>query len=104
MQYIGLPSDAEEFLTKNDETINCDKCGSTRVITFYEKKHYVFEEMFYEDGVYLHEYYLDGKLCYREELQCVAWSSGPMVFLKLVGAKGNDVFVWSEKQIQEHGG
>jgi hypothetical protein len=38
---------------------------------------------------------------FKEKHQCAPWSSGPMHFLKLVDAKGEDVCVWSEDAVQE---
>lgn len=103
MSYIGLPVEASKLLHEKDTVDICPTCGHDNVKSTYTTKVYEFSEQFHGDGIDLLEYYdKSGNLCYREVIQEVPWSSGPVVFLKLVDHNGNDVSVWSEDKINSY--
>ena len=53
----------------------------------------------FDDGPDLEEYLLPNGEVFREEVQCTPWSSGPMIFLRLVQVGGDKKFEWSQEDI-----
>ena len=56
----------------------------------------------FNDGPMLMKYQLKDDSWVYEELQDTIWSSGPCIFTKLVNDKGEDLFVWTKREIEEY--
>ncbi len=97
--FVGMPDGLDKIIGKTDI-----KCGQVKdkypydIVNTGEKIY----GMVGEELDSLKEYHKDGKLVYREKVQCAPWSSGPCIFLKLVDANGKDCLVWTEKEIDEY--
>jgi len=102
-QPMGLPTEASVFLEENCKMVpelSCPKCGHdiTMKSKYSCRKYGIYEGMF-ENEYPLVEYDLKDGSIVREALEACPWSSGPMMFLKLVDKDGKDLFVWGEESI-----
>jgi len=101
---IGLPTRADEFLYTDSNGV-CEKCGQGLPRNKYTEVlgNGLDDEvtgMFGEIVWHLRKFFdKHNNLVFAEKVQCTPWSSGPMIFLKLVNGEGSDVAVWSEKEI-----
>ena len=102
LQFIGLPKEANLFLHNDDVLTTCPTCKHDYWTGKYTMKVYEEQDMFHGSMIDLHDYYLNDVLIYREVVQADPWSSGPVVFLKLVDADGKDVFTWTMEQIDSY--
>jgi len=83
-QFIGLPNDAEDYLINLRESSE----GEEIFGMFLEVAHVC--NHFYDDK---------GNLVYKEVLQAEPWSSGPVIFTKLVDPNGIDVCTHLQEEI-----
>jgi len=104
---VGLTDEALIFLQQNvqlTEECICSECGNTHGKDMIKQKRNTDEGknagMFY-DGPDLYEYLLKDGTWIREVVQCSPWNSGPMIFLNLRTDKGENLFKWSEEDIQK---
>jgi hypothetical protein len=92
----GLPIEAKAFLSDNAERLNlCIHCG--RDSGFVSRE--IGKTGMYED-LPLFEYTLKNGKTAKEEVQSEIWSSGPMIWLKLIVSDGQ-VFEWNKEDIRE---
>lgn len=101
-QFMGLSDEAVQFIEDNvqiSDLVTCPTClhvtGGEPVKRVYDTKTGRAAGMF-EDGPNLHEYTLKTGEVVREIIQCVPWSSGPMIYLCLRDEKG----LWFGKWVQ----
>jgi len=103
----GISPEAEDFLRKNVLMTGCEPCPHCKKFTKEQiVKVKSGEKVF---GMYNNEYDLyrytltNGGFAY-EKSQCAPWSSGPVIFLKLIvkSSKGKKKkeFIWSAKEIE----
>ncbi len=91
-QLMGLPPAAKAYLEEYREWADtlCPHCA--RVIDREMVPAKVYKSArstgMFDDGPELVEYKLRGGLTAREEVQYVEWSSGPMIYLRLVVSNG----------------
>ena len=94
-QPMGLSPDAMEFLQEN--AVKKDLCTHCGRFDGYEKKVIGDYGMYESEDLY--EYKLTNGKVAREAVQAEIWSSGPMVWLKLI-VDGKE-FLWDEEDIHE---
>jgi hypothetical protein len=102
-QHVGLTSEAEAFLSENVATepnLICPHCSeviTTKKVVISSEEY----DAFYGDGPTLPTYRLKNGEAIKEVVQAMPWSSGPMGFLCLENSKGEEMFQWTEKEIEE---
>jgi hypothetical protein len=96
-QYIGLTKAAEDYLSVFGKRIGTNPCPhcSRFTSTDYKKRQYSTTYGMFEEEIPLWEYELNNGDVVREEVQISPWSSGPMIFVKLVDSMGKDLFSWT---------
>jgi len=104
-QMIGLKADALDWLRSNCNWIVdrvCPHCGG---VLSHKLQSTVYEDAsslgMFDDGPELSAYRLKNGQCVKEVVQCVPWSSGPMIFLCLEKEDGTRMFEWSDEEIEK---
>jgi hypothetical protein len=100
-QFVGLSTEAEDFLAENVSMIDtrpCPHCGEPT-----EKERETVDEKRHASGMFMEEIPLqtfklkDGRTA-REVVQASPWSSGPVIFTCLE-VDGKRIGEWSEEEI-----
>lgn len=94
-QYIGLPPAAKKFIEEE---------GLEEFLIYQGNIGIAGEPVFYHG--YRKEYKPDFDLPYIkvffEVTQCVPWSSGPMIFTKLIDAMSGRTWEWTDEEINDY--
>lgn len=85
-QYVGLPEEAKVLISGLKDRPDGEKIYG------------MFDEITHTCR---HYYDSQGNLKYKEVLQAVPWSSGPVIFIKLIDPNGNDVCMHSQEDIDD---
>jgi hypothetical protein len=103
-QEIGLKEEAQDYLDKfgiREEKL----CPTCSVGTIVSLKSEIYDDSrssgMFDDGPLLAKYFMTNGLVLKEIVQCVPWSSGPMIFMCLENEKGERLFEWTTKEIDE---
>lgn len=101
---MGLPPAAVQFVKTHgaDREEVCHLCGCGKIKTASIWPHKDASDLgMFDDGPILLAYELkDGSVVVEEE-QLTVWSSGPNIFLKLCTSEGEELFTWSEEEMEE---
>ncbi|MCK9596620.1 hypothetical protein M0R19_05510 [Candidatus Pacearchaeota archaeon] len=98
-QFVGLPEKAKKFLVenaiKNEDCIWCGMKGG------YNREAYDNVKGMFGEDISIFSYKLKNGTEVKEVEQCSPWSSGPVIFTKLVLENGKEI-KWTEKEIEKY--
>jgi len=111
-QFHGLTQEAEKFLEENCRTVSdahCPNCLHVLSMKRVSKQIGSVSGMDYSEQYPLLQYELKDRRIVREEVQAIPWSSGPMIFYRLVEVSGEEgeaaffppLFEWDQTVMEE---
>lgn len=102
-QIFGLTEEATNHLEANcalEISKRCPHCDEPIGWKWIQREYKdAKEEGMFDDGPMLFEYTMKDNSKLREVIQTSPWSSGPCIFLCLEDEKGNRLFEWDQKEI-----